>query len=322
MKLLARVIPALAVSALTLGAAPSFAQAWPNKPIRIITLATPSGSDTLSRVIASKLQERVGQSGYVDNRPGAGGTIAVLAGKNAPADGYNFLVTPNVLTIAPWTTKNIGYDPIKDFAPIGRIGYAPLAFIVSPNNPAKTFPDFVKLVRSQPGKWDYASPGVGTPQHLSIEYIKQQLGLRMVHIPYPQSGTAVLDISEGRVAGGVFAIQQAVGLAQTNKIRILAVLGDKRNSQLPDLPSLSEFGVKSLENPWVALFAPAGTPADIIERMNREMAAILAPQEVHQNMIKQGVEITTSSVADFTRQFQADYERWGKVVKEAGIKAE
>lgn len=297
-------------------------QPYPNRTIKLITLATPSSADSVARALSQRMAEKFGQPVIVENRPGAGGTVAVMAAVRSAPDGYSFLITPNQVTIAPWTTKNLGYEPLKDLVAVGRIGVAPFALAVHAGLPVKTFAEFIALVRSQPGKFDYGTPGIGTPQHLSMEYIKQELKLHMVHIPYPQSGPAVLDTTEGRIAGGIFALSQVMPFAQSGKLRILAVIGDKRSTLLPEVPAIQELGVNALDSPWVGIFAPAGTPAAAVERINREANAILALPEVRQPLFNQGVVVATSSPAEFDKQVRDDLERWRGVVANAGIKPE
>ncbi|HSV83342.1 MAG TPA: tripartite tricarboxylate transporter substrate-binding protein [Ramlibacter sp.] len=303
-----------------LGPAAATAQAYPSRTIKFITVATPSSTDSLSRVIAVRLAEKMGQPVITDNRPGAGGNIAVVAAARSQPDGYSFLISPNALTIAPWTMKNVGYDPIKDLTPVARLAVAQMALVSSTTMPVKTFAEFVALARAQPGKWDYATPGIGTPQHMVMEEIKKQMSFHMTHIPYPQSGKAVLDLVEGRIAGGVFALTQVVPFAQSGKLRILAVIDAKRSSIFPEAPPIQELGVKGVESPWIGMFAPAGTPPAIVGRMNKEVNAILESPEIRQQMLGQGILISTGSVEEFDRQVKSDYERWHQLAARIGIK--
>lgn len=298
------------------------AQGYPNRTIKIVTLVTPSSSDTIARAIASRLSEKLGQPVIVDNRPGAGGTVAVMAAVRLAPDGYNFLITPNVITIAPWTSKDLGYDPRKDLVPVGRLAYAPMALVINPDVPAKSFVEFVALIHAQPGKWNYGSPGIGSPQHMSMEYLKQQLSLDMVHIPYPQSPPAVMDVVAGRTAAGVFTMSQVMAMAQTGKLRAIAVIGEKRFKLMPDIPSTQELGVNALEGPWFAMFAPAGTPTTIVERINSEVNTILAQPDIQQLLFAQGISVSTSTPSELGAQVKIDLERWGKVVAGAGMKPE
>jgi tripartite-type tricarboxylate transporter receptor subunit TctC len=298
------------------------AQAYPSRPVRLLVPTTPGGSvDTLARTIGPKLTERWGQQVVVDNRPGAGGTIAGdLAAKAAP-DGYLLMLG----TIASLCTnvslhKKLPYDPLKDFAPVTLVATQNLMLLVHPSVPVKTVNDLVRFAKSQPGKLAFASAGNGTGSHLSGELFKQLAGVDMLHIPYKGVAPAMVDVISGQVAINFPSILSAMPHVRSGRTRALAVTGAKRTRAAPELPTMQEAGIRNYESmTWYGIVAPAGTPQDIVAKLSTEVAAILKHPETFERLSKEGADPVGSTPQEFGRFMQSEIEKWRKVIRAAGI---
>lgn len=318
-KALRRQALALLCCALATSAA---AQQYPNRPMRLLVPTTPGGSvDTLARTIGPKLTERWGQQVVVDNRPGAGGTIAGdLAAKAAP-DGYLLMLG----TIASLCTnvslmKRMPYDPLRDFVPVTLVATQNLMLLVHPSVPVKTVKELVRFAKSQPGKLSFASAGNGTGSHLSGELFKQIAGVDMLHIPYKGVAPAMVDVISGQVAINFPSILSAMPHVRSGRTRALAVTGAKRTRAAPDLPTMQEAGMKNYESmTWYGIVAPAGTPQDIVAKLSTEVAAILKHPETFERLSKEGADPVGSTPQEFSRFMQSEIEKWRRVIRAAGI---
>lgn len=300
------------------------AQAYPSKPIRIVVPFTPGGSnDVLARVVGEKIQHEWKQPVVVENKPGAGGNIGAEAVAKAPADGYTFLIAANnILAINPSLYERVPFDPVKDFAPVTLLGNVPIVLVVNPSFPAKSVKELIALGKKDDGL-TYASGGSGTPQHLSAELFKSMTGVKMTHVPYKGNAPAVTDLMGGQVQMLFSPINSVLPHIKSGKLRALAVASDARLSSLPDVPTIAEAGVPGYRSDiWIALVAPAGTPRDIVSKMQQEVAKALAQSDVKEKLLAQGIEPASSTPEQLNTLIRADLARWTKVVKESGARAE
>ena len=299
------------------------AQNYPVRPIRIVVVSTPGGSvDTMARTVGPKLAERWGQQVLVDNRPGAGGTIAAELVAKAPPDGYTLIMG----TVASFATnvslrKSLPYDPVRDFAPISLVATQNLMLLIHPSVPAKSVRELVALAKRQPGNLSFASAGNGTGGHLSGELFKLLAGIDMLHVPYKGVAPALVDVVSGQVSMTFASIISAMPQVKNNRLRPLAVTGAQRSRAAKELPTMIEAGVQGYESAtWYGLLAPAGTPADIVTKLNSEVVAILKSPEMFDRLSKEGADPVGNSPAEFARHIQAEIEKWRKVIKAAGIR--
>lgn len=296
---------------------------YPNRPVRLITGSPGSTSDIAARFVAQKLSERWGQQVVVDNRPGAGGIIgAEIAAKAAP-DGYTLMVGQiGTHASAQFLFKNLGYDPLKDFVPITLMTNSGIALAVNPSVPAKDLKSFVAYAKSKPGGVNYGSAGGGTSSQLSGELFNQMTGARLVHIPYKGAGPALTALMAGETQAAFLSTTTISVQAKAGKVRPLAVLSEKRFPAAPDIPSAGESGFAGLDSSvWFGLFAPAKTSKAIVTKANRDVVEILQAPEAKAALLKQGAEAVPTSPEEFGAFLKKEIAKWGKVIKEAGIKA-
>jgi tripartite-type tricarboxylate transporter receptor subunit TctC len=296
---------------------------YPVRPIKLIVPFTPgTGIDILARVWGQKLQERLKNPVVIENRPGASGNIGTEAVARAPADGYTLLMTATTLVQSAVLHKTVPYDP-KAMTPIGLAAIGNLALVANPAVPARSVSELVALVKAQPGRFNYASPGSGTPHHLAMELLKLHFGLHLVHVPYKGSAGAVTDLLGGQIQLMFLPVHVALPLVQSGKLVMLASGGARRSPATPDVPSLAESGVKDIDvDIWYALLGPAGLAPDVVALLNGELAAILRDPEVRAGLLKQGLDPVTGTPAELARLIETDLERWGRVVREARIAAD
>jgi tripartite-type tricarboxylate transporter receptor subunit TctC len=317
---------AAALSATALSAsAPALAQAWPAKPIRfIVTLAPGSAVDIVARLTGEPISKALGQPVIVESRVGGGGVVAAEFVMRAPADGYTMLVGSIASHgINPSLVPKLSYDALKDFAPVASLASSPNVLIASNSLPVTSVKELIALARKRPGELTYASGGNGTSHHMGGELFGLLSGTKMSHVPYKGSPQAVGAVVSGEVALMFPNIPNAMGLAKAGKLRILGVTTPKRLSFWPELPTIAESGLPGYEViAWFGLFAPAGTPAPVIDRMNAEANKALAIPAVRENLMTQGFELMGGSVAEFTAFVRNEIEKWAKVVKATGAKAE
>jgi tripartite-type tricarboxylate transporter receptor subunit TctC len=321
--MLIRILTALALCAGF--AAPAFAQAWPQRPVTIVVPYAPgTGIDIIARTLAPRLAERLGQGFVVDNKPGASGNLGADFVAKAQPNGYTMMITVNTFVITPALYKNLPYDPNADFTVAGKLATGNLALVVNPNAlPVKTLDELVAYVKARPGKINYGSPGNGTPQHLALELLKQRLNLDIVHVPYKNAAAANTDLLGGQIQLAVLPVHTALPFAKAGRLNVIAVSGESRSVLAPDMPSFAEANLKNLDIDlyyWIA--GPAGMPRDIVMRVNREVAAILAMPDVRETLLKQGLIPATSTPEEITAVIRDDIGRWKKFISDAKITAD
>ena len=299
------------------------AQDYPNKPVRMIIPFPPGGSnDVVGRLIATQLTERLGKQVVADNRGGAGGVIGTELTANAPKDGYTIQIISLAHAVNPWLYK-LPYDPIKGFTPIAMLGSGPVVLVVNPELPVKSAKELVDTAKRQPGKLQYASAGIGSFQHLSGELFKLTAGVNILHVPFKGGGPAMIDVIGGHTKVMFSSLVQTTPHIKSGKLRALGVGGATRNPVLPDLPTIAEAGVPGYESVnWWGLVAPAGTPAAIIEKLHREVAAVQDNPDVQKQFANEGASVVKMSTAEFGQHMVKEMNKWERVVKEGGIKAE
>jgi len=311
--------------ALPFAATTAQAQAWPDKPIRIVVGFAPGGfTDVLGRLIGQKLSERLGQPVVVENKPGAAGTLGADQVAKAKPDGYTLLLAhSNSNSVAPALYPKLPYNILADFTPIIPVANTPLLLTVHPSVAAKDVKEFVALAKARPGALRYASSGGGSAQHLAAERFQLATGTQMTHIPYKGSGQAIVDLLSGQVELNFESPPNVMTHAKAGKLRLLAITSNKRSALLPDVPTMAEAGVKNAEMlQWFAVMGPAKMPADITRRLNTEIAAILKMPDVAEKIASQGGEIMGGSSEDFAKFIASDSAAFARLVKEAKITLE
>ena len=311
---------ALALAALPLCAG---AQTFPSRPVTLVVpFTTGTGIDILARAIGPKLSERWKQPVVVENKPGASGNIGTDFVAKAAGDGHTLMVTVNTFTITPALFKGMPYDPARDLAPVGKIAIATYAFLVNPAVfPVSTFDEAVKAIRANPGKYNFSSPGNGTPHHVGMELIKLRLGLAATHVPYKGFAGAVTDLLGGQVQMMFSLIHASIPHVRSGKLRVLAVTGAGRSTQFPEAPTFREQGIDFMDDvdAWYAVMAPGRTPPELVARLNADVNAVMADPEVREHLIKQGLLPVTGTPAELAALVKADLSRWAKVVADAKI---
>lgn len=303
----------------------AMAQAWPAKPIRLMVPFPPGGStDIVARIVAQKMGERLGQPMVIENRGGAGGTLGTAQVAKAVPDGYSLTVaSTSTHVVAPSVYARLDYDPVKDFAPIGLMAVSPYLLVVHPAVPAKTLPELIALAKTQPGKLNYASAGVGSTTHLSMEMLKSASGTYMLHIPYNGNGPAGTATVGGQVEILFGSLPALLGHAKGGRVRAIAVGTLKRSPSLPEVPTVAESGYPGFDaSLWLALMAPAGTPQPVIERLNRELNAVVSAADTRAALDKAGAEPLTGTPAELAAMIRDGVPKYAKIVKTAGVKAE
>ena len=300
------------------------AQDYPSRPLRVVVPFSPGGAvDGPMRLIAQELSKQLGQAVVVENRPGAGATIGSEAVAKAPADGYTLLLASQTNAISATLYPKLSFDPIEDFAPISLIGREPGVIVVNPSLPVKTLQEFIAYVKARPGQIDYASSGNGSGQHLFAALLASMTGMQMNHIPYRGSGQATTDLLGGQVQMSIPGMAGVLGHIKVGKLRALAVTSGKRAPQLPDVPTVSEAGVPGYEAyVWMGLLAPKGTPAPVVDKLNRELLVALAKPEVKNYMAGASIEAVGSTPAEFGAFFRSEKVQWAKIVRETGAKVD
>jgi tripartite-type tricarboxylate transporter receptor subunit TctC len=302
-----------------------FGTAWgadyPNRPIRLIVPFEPGGtSDLLGRLVGARLKDGLGQSVIVDNRGGAGGTLGANLAAHAPPDGYTLFVTHVGLAINETLYAKLGYNAVRDLAPVTRIGDTPNAVVVTAALPAQTMQDLVAMGRKTPGKLDYGSGGVGSAGHLAVALLEHVSGARYNHIPFKGGGPSMIATVGGQVHFAIPAFPTAVPHIKTGKIRILAVTGTRRVPAMPEVPTVAEAGVAGSEfTIWFAMYAPSGTPKAVISRLNQVIVKSLAAPETREQLAKLGVDPEPSTPEELGKYLRSEIARWAKVIKAAGI---
>ena len=312
------------MAALALGTGPAFAQDYPGRPVRIIVPFAPGGSaDVFGRFLAQRLQETLGQTFIIDNRPGAGSVIGTDAVAKAAPDGYTLLLMSNTHTVNESLIPNKPFQLMRDFAPIAPINYSDLVLVAKASLPQNTLPELIKAAKAKPGGMSYASSGPGTPYHMAGELFKAMAGVSIVHIPYRGSAGARTDVLGGQIEMMFDAIPTMTEHIKSGKVKALATTGKVRSAVLPDVPTANEAGVPGYEATlWLGLMAPKGTPPAIVNKLNAEIAKITSNPEVRRAWTAQGTTAMTMGVDEFTRYMNDDIAKWARIVKFSGAKAE
>jgi tripartite-type tricarboxylate transporter receptor subunit TctC len=299
------------------------AQGYPAKPVRIIVPSEAGGgTDISARVLADRLSRTLGQQFFVENRPGAGNLIGIEQAARAPNDGYTLLVAASAITILPATNKNVKYDILRDFAPISQLISSPSVLLVNPALPINSVEDFIAAAKTKPGEISFASAGVGTQPHIAMALLAVMAGVNLQHIPYKGVAPAMTDVIGGRVVSMMGNLISAKPQIDSGQLRGLAVSSLKRSTVLPDLPTVSEAAVPGYEAvQWFGLFAPAGTPAPILEQLHGETVLALKSPEMQQRLAADGTEAVGNTPAEFAAQIRSELDKWSKVAREADIKA-
>ena len=298
------------------------AQPYPDKPIRfIVPFAPGGGNDMIARLVGGKLTESWGQQVVVDNRPGAGGNIAAEIAARSTPDGYTIFLFNSTNAIAPSLFKKVPFDPIKDFEPVILIATSPFALVVHPSTPAKSVKDLIALAKAKPGTLTYASGGNGSSTHLAAEEFKQLAGINMIHVPYKGGGPALIDVIGGRVTTYFASIPPSLPHIKAGRLRALGITSKQRSSLLPDLPTISEGALPGFESgASYGIVAPANTPKAIVQKMNTDVAGLLAMPEVSARLKNQGLQIAPGSPQDFARFIKAEIAQWARVIKASGAR--
>jgi tripartite-type tricarboxylate transporter receptor subunit TctC len=299
------------------------AQSYPAKPVRVIVPYPPGGgNDTLGRLFAAKLGERMGQQFVVENRPGAGAMIGTEAAAKSPPDGYTILLS-SIAThaLSPNLYTRVPYDPVKDFAPITLLGIAPTVLVVPADLPARNLQEFIAAAKAKPGGLAYASGGNGTPPHINAEVFKAVAGVELLHVAYKGGGPALVDLMAGRVQAMLDTAASAMPHVRSGKLRALALSAPKRSPDLPDLPTFAEAGLPQYDtNAWYSMHAPAGTPSEIVRRLNSELVAILKDPDILARFRQLATEPVGNSPEELGAFVQAELAKYARIIKAAGIK--
>ena len=296
------------------------AQSWPSRPIRMVIPLSPGGfADVPGRILASRLSAAFGRNVFVENRPGAGGTIgADLVAKSAP-DGYTLLFTGTPHVISPWIYKKLPYDPLTDFEPVALVASGPYVLVVNPQLGVNSVRELIEAARAQPGKIDYASSGNGSAQHLVSALFASMAGIQLNHVPYKGSGPAMQDLISGQVKVSFAGIPNVLPQVKAGRLRALAVSTAKRSPDLPEVPTVAEAGVSGYQATlWLNLAAPLGSPAEIVQRLYAETVKALQDPELQHGFRAAGVEPSPLAPRELASFMRAEYEKWGRVVRDTG----
>jgi tripartite-type tricarboxylate transporter receptor subunit TctC len=301
------------------------AQTYPSKPGRfIVGVAAGGGTDVSARIVASRLSEMWGQTLVVDNRPGAGTTIGAEIAAKAVPDGYTLLLCAAASHgIAPHLYKKLGYNHIKDFSPISLIGTTPNVLVVHPSLPAKSVSEFITHAKANPGKINFASAGVGTSPHMTMELFRLTTGINIVHIPYKGGAPALAELLGGHIQAMFDNLSTQLSTIKAGRVRALAVTSSKRSTYIPDVPTMIESGISRFEvTVWYGICAPSGVPSPIIAKLNADVVNVLNMQDVRQRLAEVGVDAESSTPGQFATFINSESAKWAKVVRDAGVTIE
>jgi tripartite-type tricarboxylate transporter receptor subunit TctC len=301
-----------------------WAQSWPTKPVRMIIAFPPGGpTDLVSRVLAQKLSEQLGQQVIVDNKPGAGGNIAAELAARATPDGYTIFYNTSAIVIGPALYGKVNYDTLKDFAPVLLTASVPMVLVVNPQLPARSVKEFVDLAKTRSGALNYSSSGTGTITHLASAMMSTQTGIQTQHIPYKGSAPGLVDLASGQTQFMIDTINTVLPYVRDNRLRGLAVTSAKRSPLLPDLPTLAEAGISGFEAAaWQGIVVPTGTPNEIVQKLNAEVNKALMHPDIRSRLAAQGADILGGTPAEYAAYLRSEMPRWAKAVKDSGAKAE
>jgi len=301
-----------------------WAQSWPTKPVRMIIAFPPGGpTDLVSRVLAQKLSEQLGQQVIVDNKPGAGGNIAAEMAARATPDGYTIFYNTSAIVIGPALYSKVNYDTLKDFAPVLLTASVPMVLVVNPQLPARSVKEFLDLAKTRSGALNYSSSGTGTITHLASAMMSTQTGIQTQHIPYKGSAPGLVDLASGQTQFMIDTINTVLPYVRDNRLRGLAVTSAKRSPLLPDLPTLAEAGISGFEAAaWQGIVVPTGTPNEIVQKLNAEVNKALTHPDIRSRLAAQGADILGGTPAEYAAYLRSEMPRWAKAVKDSGAKAE
>ena len=316
-----RLLAGIALAACTLVAPLTIAQSFPSKPIRLVIGYPPGGAvDANARLVAPKLGELLGQPVVVENRPGASGVIATDYVAKSPPDGYTILLTTIGHTITPVLSRKPPYEPINDFVPVTQVTGTSMVLLVNPKVPATTFPEFVALAKSKPGKLNYGSSGAGDPLGLAMEVLKLQAGLDIVEVPYKGVGPTYTALLAGDIEAAFMPPSASIPYIKAGTLRPIAMGGAQRSVALPDVPTVAESGYPGFDAVnWQGLLLPANTPMDIARRYQREIVKVLATPEIRERLVAGGQDVIASTPEEFTARIRADVAKFGRVIRDAKI---
>ena len=301
----------------------AYGQDYPTRPIRVIVPSGPGGGlDLIARTIVSRISDSLGKAIVVENKPGGGGDVAAETVAKAKPDGYTLLMASATYVVRANLYK-VPYDPIRDFAPVTQISSAPYALVVHASLPVKSMAEFVAYAKSNPGKINFGSQGNGSLVHLTGELLKANCGISMIHVPYKGAGAAFTDLLANQIQLGILTLPSALPYTKSEKLRALAVTSEKRVKAAPDLPTTTEAGIKNfVVTQWHGVLAPKETPQSIVERLNREIVKVLQQDDAAKRLEGEGAEVVGSSPQQFETHIKSEYEKWGKLIKQTGIRAE
>ncbi len=313
-----------AIVALLLSVAASFAQGYPNKPVRVVVgFAAGGPSDVIGRIVAQKLSEALGHQFYVENVGGAGGNTAAGQVARAAPDGYTIHIISTGFMVNPSLYAKVPYDPIKDFAPVTLVAYSPNVVVVNPSVPAKTVRELVQLIRDNPGKYSFAGPGVGSTPHLSGEQFRLAFKLDLIHVPFTGAGPAIQATIGGHTPIAFTALPPALAAVKDGKLRMLGVAAAERSASMPDVATFTEQGIKDQESDTLTgLVVPAGTPKEVVDLLQKEIAKAVAQPDVKDKLSTLGFVPVANTPEQFGARIKVEIEKWGKVVRDAKLRIE
>ncbi len=315
---------AFAAFVCVLAAASAFAQGYPARPIRMLVPFSAGGTvDIVARLLGAKLSADLGQPFVVENKGGAGGTIAAAMLAKSPGDGYTLMMMHQGLAFNASLYADLPYDTLRDLAPIAYVGATPNALVVTDALPVKTVQEFLAYARSNPDRIAYGSGGIGSAGHLSVELLQSLTGTKLTHVPYKGSGPAITDLISGQIQAMLLTMPAVMPYVKGGKVRAIATSGARRSPALPDLPTIAEAGVPGYEyTPWYGMFGPGTLPKPLIARLNSAVNKALADAELRAKLARQGLEVHAMTSGQFTGIVRADVARWGKIIRELGVRGE
>ena len=292
---------------------------WPEKPVRLLVGFAPGGpTDNVARILSEQMSKELGQTIVVENKAGAAGNIAAASLVHAPADGYTLLYNTSSIIIAPWVYKEVGFDPLKDFAAVGLTAAVPLVLAINAKVEAKTPKDLIALLKASPGTYNYASSGTGAIEHLTAAHILSAVGGEAVHVPYKGTAPAQVDLIAGATQFTTTTLNTAISPVKAGTLKALAVTSKNRSNVMPDVPTVSESLIPNFESlAWQGIVAPAGTPPEVIEVLNKAINKALKSEAVSKKLEQQGTIVLGGSAEDYKAYIESEYARWGDVVKAA-----
>ncbi|MDB5912788.1 MAG: Carnitinyl-CoA dehydratase [Ramlibacter sp.] len=298
------------------------AQKFPDKPIRFIVPFPPGGgNDILARAMQPRLAELLGQPVIIDNKPGAGGNMGTDMAAKAQPDGYTIVIASNQVTINPWLYSKLPFDIEKDLVPVAQAASVPMVLVVNPSVPANSVKEFIALAKASPGKYNHATPGTGTPQHIAFEVFNHEAGIKVTHVPYKGTGPALADLIGGQVQSAIGTMASVEPYVKSGRLRALGVTTPKRSQAMPNVPTIAESALPGFEVPlWYSILAPAGTPRDVIARLSSDIAKTLQTPEVRQRLTDQGFEVHYLNADQMADLMKRDIARWQKSIKDIGLK--